>query len=110
MAARRRNLDPEDIEGLEYFDTLVPFLAAAQRHWCRARQSREPAVVLRPVHQPAVAVLISIPRLPVCGVRNRHRRWRRCAAAAERFVLRLWAHLAKPHECLTPKLCMASCE
>jgi hypothetical protein len=27
MAARRRNLDPDDIEGLEYFDTLVPLLA-----------------------------------------------------------------------------------
>jgi hypothetical protein len=27
MAARRRNLDPSDLEGLEYFDTLAPLLA-----------------------------------------------------------------------------------
>jgi len=27
MAARRRDLDPDEIEGLEYFDTLVPLLA-----------------------------------------------------------------------------------
>lgn len=27
MAARRRNLDPSEIEGLEYFDALVPLLA-----------------------------------------------------------------------------------
>ena len=27
MPARRRNLDPDEIEGLEYFDALVPLLA-----------------------------------------------------------------------------------
>ena len=103
---RRRALQPSDIEGLEYFDTLVPLLAQLKD----IGTQRDRAGNRQLFYDQYVCLLLlyffspTITSLRLC---SRLRPWRPFNDDWG-FGRRRWAPLAKPRGCLTPRPCTKS--
>ena len=103
---RRRALQPSDIEGLEYFDTLVPLLARLKD----IGTQRDRAGNRQLFYDQYVCLLLlyffspTITSLRLC---SRLRPWRPFNDDWG-FGRRRWAPLAKPRGCLTPRPCTKS--
>ena len=103
---RRRALQPSDIEGLEYFDTLVPLLARLKD----IGTQRDRAGNRQLFYDQYVCLLLLYFFSPtITSLRGLQQAWT-LEAVQRRLGIgrRRWVPLAKPRGCLTPRPCTKS--